>query len=115
MLPIYREREVRFIARQTRARLLIVPSTWRGFGYEALAREIAAGRTDLDVLVADRALPDGDPATLPPFGPGATDPGDAPVRWIFYTSGTTAEPKGARHTDHSVHAQARAVVRGLEM
>jgi cyclohexanecarboxylate-CoA ligase len=115
MLPIYREREVRFIARQTRARLLVVPSVWRGFGYEALARDVAGGQPDLDVLVADRALPDGDPAALPSFGPGDTDPAQAPVRWVFYTSGTTAEPKGARHTDHSVHAQARAVVCGLEM
>ena len=24
------------------------------------------------------------------------------VRWIFYTSGTTGEPKGARHTDASI-------------
>ena len=28
------------------------------------------------------------------------------MRWIFYTSGTTAEPKGARHTDRSVLAGA---------
>jgi acyl-CoA synthetase (AMP-forming)/AMP-acid ligase II len=31
------------------------------------------------------------------------------VRWIFYTSGTTAEPKGARHTDASVLASARGM------
>jgi acyl-CoA synthetase (AMP-forming)/AMP-acid ligase II len=28
------------------------------------------------------------------------------VRWIFYTSGTTADPKGAQHTDRSVVAGA---------
>ena len=28
------------------------------------------------------------------------------MRWIFYTSGTTAEPKGAQHTDRSVLAGA---------
>lgn len=26
------------------------------------------------------------------------------MRWVFYTSGTTADPKGARHTDHTVAA-----------
>jgi long-subunit acyl-CoA synthetase (AMP-forming) len=31
---------------------------------------------------------------------------DDPVRWIFYTSGTTAAPKGAQHTDRSVLAGA---------
>jgi acyl-CoA synthetase (AMP-forming)/AMP-acid ligase II len=34
------------------------------------------------------------------------DPAHDPVRWIFYTSGTTADPKGARHTDRSVLAGA---------
>ena len=26
-----------------------------------------------------------------------------PVRWVFYTSGTTADPKGAQHTDRTRH------------
>ena len=38
--------------------------------------------------------------------PGTTIRPTIPVRWIFYTSGTTAEPKGARHTDRSVLAGA---------
>ena len=29
-----------------------------------------------------------------------------PVRWLFYTSGTTADPKGAQHTDASIAAVA---------
>ena len=31
MLPIYREREVRFILRQTEPQVFIVPGVWRGF------------------------------------------------------------------------------------
>ena len=31
-----------------------------------------------------------------------------PVRWIYYTSGTTADPKGVRHTDQSVVASCGA-------
>ena len=42
ILPIYREREVAFVARQAKARLLIVPSTWRGFDFRAMADEVAA-------------------------------------------------------------------------
>src|SRR5579864_5654845 len=41
MLPIYREREVRFIVDQSRPDLFIVPSQWRGFAYEELARTVA--------------------------------------------------------------------------
>jgi acyl-CoA synthetase (AMP-forming)/AMP-acid ligase II len=102
MLPIYREREVRFIIGQSRPDLFLVPSSWRGFDYEALARGVACDAgNELRVEVCDRHLPEGDPSTLPPHA-GLVEP-DAP-RWIFYTSGTTADPKGALHTDRSLIA-----------
>ena len=104
MLPIYRYREVSFIAQQTGCKLLITPSTWNKFDYGALAEQVAGEIDGMHALVADHWNPDGDPATLPPAAPGADSPADDPVRWIFYTSGTTAEPKGARHTDRSVLA-----------
>ena len=104
MLPIYRYREVSFIAKQTGCKLLITPSTWNNFDYGALAEQVAGETDGMHALVADHWNPDGDPATLPPAAPGNDDPADDPVRWIFYTSGTTAEPKGARHTDRSVLA-----------
>jgi len=103
ILPIYREREVGFIARQARSRMLIVPSTFRGFDYEAMARGIAGSVDGLRVMVCDRVLPEGDPSTLP--APPAAS-GDLPVRWLFYTSGTTADPKGAQHTDATIKAAA---------
>src|SRR5215475_7096643 len=56
ILPIYRHREVGFVTKHTGARLLIVPSTWKGFDYEGMAREIAADQPGLDVLVVDRKL-----------------------------------------------------------
>ena len=102
ILPIYREREVGFIVRQAGSRLLIVPSTWRGFDYEAMARGVTEG-TGTEVVVVDDRLPDGDPATLPdPPDDDMTAEGDVPVRFIYYTSGTTAEPKGARHGDRTL-------------
>jgi acyl-CoA synthetase (AMP-forming)/AMP-acid ligase II len=111
IMPIYRQREVSFVTSQTKARLLIVPTSFRGFDYKTMADEIAAGLDGLDVLVADRDLPEGDPATLPP--PPATG-GDLPVRWRFYTSGTTADPKGAQHTDATIMASASAMAERLE-
>ena len=48
---------------------------------------------------ADRALPEGDPSTLPPPPAAPATPADLPIRWYYYTSGTTADPKGAQHTD----------------
>lgn len=106
MLPIYREREVRFIAGQTNCELLIVPTVFRDFDHEALAREVAAERPGMAVLVADKDLPEGDPAKLAAPAPGFNDAADDPVRWIFYTSGTTSDPKGAQHTDRTIMATA---------
>ena len=108
VLPGYRERELAFATRQTGARLLIVPAIWRGFDHPALADEVAAGQPGLRVLVVDGTLPEGDPDGLPPVSPGGG------VRWIFYTSGTTASPKGARHTDAGVIAAGIGMAARLE-
>ena len=115
MLPIYRDREVGFITRQAQSKLLIVPSTWNGFDFEAMAKGIASAIREeggsLEVLVADKALPQGDPSTLPP----PPDPSEDPVRWYFYTSGTTADPKGAQHTDRTILAGALGMNACLEV
>ena len=108
IIAIYREREVGFCVRQARAKLLVVPGTWRGYDYGAMAESIAATVEGLSVLsVARGALPVGDPAVLPP-PPAKVAPADAPVRWLCYTSGTTSDPKGARHPDHTHLIVARA-------
>ena len=114
IIPIYREREVGFCSLQARSRLLIVPGVWQGFDFEAMAEGIAASHAapadstaplEMGVLVATPGnFPEGDPATLPPI-PAAPASGETPpMRWLLYTSGTTADPKGARHTDSSMAA-----------
>jgi acyl-CoA synthetase (AMP-forming)/AMP-acid ligase II len=110
LIPLYRHREVSFIVGQAGSRLLLVPTTWRGFDYEAMAREVA-GEHGADVIaIADgEPLPAADPGALPP-APRALAPDDQPVRWLFYTSGTTAAPKGVRHTDASVIAATTGIV-----
>jgi acyl-CoA synthetase (AMP-forming)/AMP-acid ligase II len=106
MLPIYRHREVSFIARQTGCKLLITPSTWNKFDYAALADQVAGEQDGMHTLVADHWNPAGDPSSLPTAPEPRDDPSADPVRWIYYTSGTTSEPKGAQHTDRSVMAAA---------
>src|SRR5581483_7719556 len=39
----------------------------------------------------------------------------APVRWLYYTSGTTANPKGVRHTDETLIAGGVGLAYALEM
>ena len=113
ILHIYREREVGFCVRQTGAKLLVVPTEFAGFAFAEMAQGIvdgiaADGGDTVEVLTCDRDLPEADPANLPP---APTD--GAEVRWYFYTSGTTADPKGARHTDGTIHAVAKGMAERL--
>jgi non-ribosomal peptide synthetase component E (peptide arylation enzyme) len=114
ILPIYRERETGFIVDQSGARLLCVPPVFRGFDYAEMARTLAAERDGLEVLVVDDALPKTDPTDLPP-PPEPMSPDDAPVRWILYTSGTTSDPKGARHTDPGLIAAFAGMAETFEL
>ena len=90
IIPIYREREVGSVLVQAGVRFFVVPGTWRDFDYEAMAKGLQDSTGEpFEILVVTDTLPEGDPATLPA---PPTD-GDA-VRWIYYTSGTTAGAEG---------------------
>jgi cyclohexanecarboxylate-CoA ligase len=118
LIPILRENEVSFITDQVGTDVLVVPSMWRGFDHGAMAREI--GKTvgfsviELDLETPpgpdDLRLPTGQPGTLPPEP--LTTPGDDAVRWLYFSSGTTGKPKGARHTDSSIMASGSGMVGG---
>ena len=122
IIPVLRDREVRFITAEVATEFYVVPSSWRGFDHAGLARAIGDERgfrvlvIDLDDSPAPGVvrLPQGDPATLAP--PSSSRPrADMPVRWIYHTSGTTSDPKGARHTDFSVMHGASALIERLDI
>ena len=97
IVPIMREREVRYITHEAQTEYFLVRPEWRGFAYGVLAEEIA-GEIGCTVLASD-TLPTGDPSVLPP------PPGPERVRrWLYHTSGSTSDPKGAWHADASVIA-----------
>ncbi|QYG92571.1 AMP-binding protein [Iamia sp. SCSIO 61187] len=110
IIPIYRDREVGFVTRQAQSSMLIVPGEWRGFDYTAMAERIAEESPNPPkVLVTASTLPDGDPASLPPAPTPPATRADEPATWLFYTSGTTADPKGARHSDGDLIVTARGM------
>ncbi|MCK7626294.1 AMP-binding protein [Streptomyces sp. RS10V-4] len=111
VLPGYREHELDHVLRRTGAAFLLVPGGPHGTGAAAPARRAAARLpAPPAVLPASGPLPDGDPATLPP--PPA-DP-DA-VRWIYWTSGTTAAPRGVLHTDRGLRTAGACLAAALRL
>jgi cyclohexanecarboxylate-CoA ligase len=104
IITIYREREVGFVCREAASRVLVVPGVVRGVDHRELAAAVQSAVPSLEHVVTLRAAPAGrqrglesledDPtAPLPPSPHGPHD-----VASVFYTSGTTADPKGVLHT-----------------
>jgi cyclohexanecarboxylate-CoA ligase len=115
IIHLYREREVGFALRQTGAELFVIRATWRDTDFAAIAeRALADAPARPTILSIDAGLPEGDPAMLPP-PPLGTSPEDAPIRWIYYTSGSTADPKGVQHTDQTLIAGGWGLARALDM
>ncbi|MEU6143162.1 AMP-binding protein [Streptomyces sp. NPDC047081] len=106
VIPFYRDREVGFALRESKAEYFAVPGTWRGFDHTEMARRLGAK----GIFEAYDGLPDGDPAVLPPPPAEGTS-----VRWIYWTSGTTSDPKGVLHTDRSLIAGGSCLAHALHL
>jgi acyl-CoA synthetase (AMP-forming)/AMP-acid ligase II len=106
VIPFYRDREVGFALRESEAAHFAVPGEWRGFDFTAMAHRAGAR----GVFEAYDALPDGDPSVLPAPPASGTD-----VRWIYWTSGTTSDPKGVLHTDRSLIAGGSCLAHALHL
>ncbi|MBB2940022.1 cyclohexanecarboxylate-CoA ligase [Amycolatopsis bartoniae] len=122
LVPILRQRELRFMLRQARSKIVFVPSTYRGFDHAALASRLCAEVATLETMVVvrgardqaltfDGLLGEGAPST----GPNVPDEqvvvrsADDPVL-LLYTSGTESRPKGVVHSHNSLVYENRTMI-----
>lgn len=118
LMPIFRERELKFMLGFADARLLIVAESFRGFNYPAMISSLREELPQLDnVLVVNGASPenDFDKVLLAPSDLSETEqdselsshrPHPNDVTEIIYTSGTTGQPKGVMHTANTLLCKA---------
>jgi cyclohexanecarboxylate-CoA ligase len=118
LVTMLRERELSFVMRQARPKVVLIPSRFRSTDFVDLHRAVVNGlERPPRVLVVRPHEGDIDPFErapcdegdgLPPLPAVDIDPGA--VTLLMYTSGTTAEPKGVLHHHDSLLAEVHSIV-----
>jgi acyl-CoA synthetase (AMP-forming)/AMP-acid ligase II len=115
LLPIvamYGPSEIGFILRQSRAKVLVAPASWRGVELADRLRQ-AGPLPDLEhvIVFGDSAPPGGvtwaEVAQMSPAEPRRRPNDGEGLAALVYTSGTTGNPKGVCHTSNSLLAELR--------
>jgi cyclohexanecarboxylate-CoA ligase len=106
LMPIFRERELSFMLRESGARVLFVPNEFRGRDYAAMAAALRGELPALEHVV----VVGGDAFAAGGGAPASPNPRADQIAQLLFTSGTSGEPKGALHrhetlmraTDHHI-------------
>ena len=106
LMPIFRERELRFMLGLAESRVVVVPGVFRGFDHGAMVHGLASDLPTLRRVVIGEAELHGHPSVPAPMRADE-------VCQIMYTSGTTGEPKGVMHTSSTLLSHVHPAVERL--
>ena len=124
LMPIFRDRELKFMLELAESRVFIVPREFRGFDHHSMATRLKKELSSLEHVVTiggtdDMAfetvlLPDVEKKDVAPVqsfpGVEASD-----IIELIYTSGTTGEPKGVMHSSQTLLTNVRAFADRLNL
>ncbi|MCF2521842.1 cyclohexanecarboxylate-CoA ligase [Bradyrhizobium sp. G127] len=115
LMHIFRERELSFMLKHGKSKIVIVPKLFRGFDHEQMITGLRPSLPDLQHVIVVGGLGDNSfekRLSEPRWedAPDANDvltrhrPGPDDVMQLIYTSGTTGEPKGVMHSANTTMA-----------
>ena len=104
-----------FVLGQTKASFVVVPGTWRGYDYAAMAQRVAGGLTSPPTtVIIDHGLPEGDPSSLAGAALPSTQRGQDRALDLLHVR-EYLDPKGVRRSDGTLGTVAAILVDRLRM
>jgi cyclohexanecarboxylate-CoA ligase len=126
LMPIFRQRELRYMLNFAESRVVIVPARYRDFDYAAMLAEIrpdlstvrhtfvvdGAGEQSFERHFLERAWEEGTDAQAL-FGARRPDPNA--LTQLLYTSGTSGEPKAVMHVSNTLLVMAQQYIEWVRL